>query len=51
MAATYLRAVRPEELRSDTGPYLLREALLQRAAVAVPDASVANVLFEELLVQ
>ena len=29
----------------------LREALLQRAAVAVPDASVANVLFEELLVQ
>ena len=51
MAATYLRAVRPEELRSDTGPYLLREALLQRAAVAVPDASVASVLFEELLVQ
>ncbi len=51
MAETYLRAVRPEELRSDTGAYLLREALMNRLAIAVPGAAISDVLFEELLVQ
>ena len=51
MAETYLRAVRPEELRSDTGAYLLREALMNRFTVAVPGAAISDVLFEELLVQ
>ena len=51
MAQTYLRAVRPEELRSDTGSYLLREALLDRLSVALPNVAVSDILFEELLVQ
>ena len=51
MAETYLRAVKPEELRSDTGAYLLREAMMNRLAVAVPGAAISDVLFEELLVQ
>ncbi len=51
MAETYLRAVKPEEVRSDTGAYLLREAMMNRLAVAVPGAAISDVLFEELLVQ
>ncbi len=51
MTETYLRAVKPEELRSDTGAYLLREALLGRLAVAAPGAAVSDILFEELLIQ
>ena len=48
---TYLRETRPEELRSDTGTYRLREALLSRASIAVPQVHVKDVLFEELIVQ
>ncbi len=48
---TYLRETRPEELRSDTGTYRLREALLSRTAIAAPEVQVKDVLFEELIVQ
>ena len=48
---TYLRETRPEELRSDTGTYRLREALLSRATVASPDVAVKGIYFEELIVQ
>ena len=51
MAQTYVRSIRPEELRSDTGAYLLREALLSRMAIIAPAVQVGQVLFEELLVQ
>lgn len=51
MLQTYVREMRPEELRSDVGMYRLHESLLGRAIVAVPDASVTDVLFEELIVQ
>jgi flagellar FliL protein len=48
---TYLRDMRPEELRGSEGTYRLREELLSRAAVAVAPAHVTDVLFEELIVQ
>ena len=51
MIQTYLRETRPEELRSDTGTYRLREALLLRASLATSDATIKDVLFEELIVQ
>lgn len=51
LVQTYLRETRPEELRSDTGTYRLREALLSRAAVVAPTVDVKDVFFEELIVQ
>lgn len=48
---TYLREVRPEELRGSAGTYRLREELLARANIAVAPARVADVLFTEMLVQ
>jgi flagellar protein FliL len=48
---TYLRDMRPEELRGSEGSYRLREELVGRAAVAVAPAHVQNVLFEELIMQ
>lgn len=48
---TYLREVRPEELRGSAGTYRLREELMVRASVAAPPAKVTDVLFVELLVQ
>ena len=48
---TYLRDMRPEELRGSEGTYRLREELLSRAAVAVAPAHVTDVLFEEMIVQ
>ena len=48
---TYLREVRPEELRGSTGTYRLREELLARANIAVAPARVIDVLFIEMLVQ
>lgn len=48
---TYLREVRPEELRGATGTYRLREELLARANVAAAPARVVDVLFTEMLVQ
>ncbi len=48
---TYLREIRPEELRGSTGTWRLREELLARANVAVAPARVTDVLFLEILQQ
>jgi flagellar FliL protein len=48
---TYLRDMRPEELRGSEGSYRLREELVGRASVAVAPAHVQDVLFEELIIQ
>ncbi|HET6306647.1 MAG TPA: flagellar basal body-associated FliL family protein [Rhodopila sp.] len=48
---TYLRDMRPEELRGSAGSYRLREELLARANIAVAPARVTQILFVELLVQ
>lgn len=51
MMQTYLREMRPEELRGSAGTYRLREELLVRANVAVAPAKVSDVLFTQMLVQ
>jgi flagellar FliL protein len=51
MFQTYLREMRPEELRSSMGIYRLREELLGRANVAVAPAKVLDVLFIQMLIQ
>lgn len=48
---TYLREIRPEELRGSIGSYRLREELLARANIAVAPVHVVDVLFPEMLVQ
>lgn len=48
---TYLREMRPEELRGSEGTYRLREALIARASLAAAPARVVDVLFTEMLVQ
>jgi flagellar FliL protein len=48
---TYLREMRPEELRGSAGSYRLREELIARANVAVQPARVVDVLFTEMLIQ
>ena len=48
---TYLREMRPEELRNSSGIYRLREELLGRANVAVTPVRVNDVLFTQLLIQ
>lgn len=48
---TYLREMRPEELRGSAGTYRLREELIARANVALYPTRVTDVLFTELLVQ
>jgi flagellar FliL protein len=48
---TYLREVRPEELRGSAGTHRLREELLARAAIAVAPAKISDILFTEILVQ
>ncbi|WP_137177113.1 flagellar basal body-associated FliL family protein [Roseomonas sp. AR75] len=49
--ATYLREVRPDELRGSAGSHRLREELIARASVAASPARVTDVLFVEILVQ
>jgi flagellar FliL protein len=57
--ATYIREVRPEELRGSAGSHRLREELIARATIAVsgnarpnaPPPRVTDVLFVEILVQ
>ena len=51
MFQTYLREMRPEELRGSIGSYRLREELLGRANVAVAPVRVTDVLFTQLLIQ
>jgi flagellar FliL protein len=48
---TYLRDMRPEELRGSAGTYRLREELIARANIAAAPARVTDLLFVELLVQ
>jgi flagellar protein FliL len=51
MMQTYLREMRPEEMRGSAGTYRLREELLVRANAAVAPAKISDVLFTQLLVQ
>jgi flagellar FliL protein len=51
MFQSYLREMRPEELRGSAGSYRLREELIARANVAVQPARVVDVLFTEMLIQ
>jgi len=48
---TYLREMRPEELRGSAGTHRLREELTARANIAAHPARVTDVLFQEILVQ
>ena len=48
---TYLRDMRPDELRGAEGSYRLREELIGRADVAVAPAQVSDVLFIEMVIQ
>jgi flagellar FliL protein len=48
---TYLRDLRPAELRGSAGAYRLREELLPRINIAVAPARVDEILFVQLLVQ
>jgi flagellar FliL protein len=48
---TYLREMRPEELRGSAGTYRLKEELLVRASTAAAPAKVSDVLFTQMLVQ
>ena len=51
MFQTYLRDMRPEELRGSEGSYRLREELIGRATVAATPAHVTDVLFIELIIE
>jgi flagellar FliL protein len=51
MMQTYLREMRPEELRGSAGTYRLREELLVRANAAVAPAKISDVLFTQMLIQ
>jgi flagellar protein FliL len=48
---TYLREMRPEELRGSAGTWRLREELIARASLAAAPARVVDVLFTEMLIQ
>lgn len=48
---TYLRDMRPNELRGSAGTYRLREELLARVNIALAPARATDILFTELLVQ
>jgi flagellar FliL protein len=48
---TYLREMRPEELRGSSGTQRLREELIARANLSIAPARVTDVLFTELLLQ
>jgi flagellar protein FliL len=48
---TYLREMRPEELRGSAGTYRLREELAARGNLAVAPARIKDVLFTEMLIQ
>jgi flagellar FliL protein len=48
---TYLRELRPEELRGSSGTQRLREELIARANLVAAPARVTDILFTELLLQ
>lgn len=49
--ATYLREIRPDELRGSAGTQRLREELIARATLAAAPARIIDVLFMEILLQ
>ncbi len=51
LCQTYLRDIRPEDLRGSMGTYRLREELIARADVAVAPARVVDLLFVDMIVQ
>ena len=51
MIQTYLREMRPDELRGSAGTYRLREELLARANVAAAPVAIKDVLFVQILIQ
>ncbi len=48
---TYLREIRPDDLKGSAGIYRLRQELLTRVAVASQPVQVKDVLFREFLIQ
>jgi flagellar FliL protein len=48
---TYIREMRPQELRGSAGTYRLREELIGRANLAAAPARITDVLFTQMLVQ
>jgi flagellar FliL protein len=48
---TYMREMRPEELRGSAGVYRLREELIARADAAAAPARITDVLFVQMLIQ
>jgi flagellar protein FliL len=48
---TYLREMRPQELRGSAGTYRLREELIARANLAAAPAQITDVLFTQMLIQ
>jgi flagellar FliL protein len=48
---TYLREMRPEELRGSAGTQRLREELVARANLLAAPARVVDLLFEEIIIQ
>ena len=48
---TYLRDMRPEELRGSEGSYRLREEFISRASLAATPARVMDVLFVEMIIE
>jgi flagellar FliL protein len=48
---TYMREMRPEELRGSAGIYRLREELINRADAAAAPARIDDVLFVQMLIQ
>ncbi len=51
MFQTYLRDMRPEELRGSEGSYRLREEFISRASIAATPAKVMDVLFVEMIIE
>ena len=48
---TYIREMRPQELRGSAGTYRLREELIARANLAAAPAHISDILFTQMLVQ
>lgn len=48
---TYLRELRPEDVKGSAGIYRLRDELMARVNGTVEDGLVKNILFSEILVQ
>jgi flagellar FliL protein len=48
---TYIREMRPQELRGSAATYRLREELIARANLAAAPAKITDVLFTQMLIQ